>query len=157
LTAGVVFLLVINGTYVLDQFRFLKPFGYIGGNIGRDDYIETYRPGYAAFRYANQNISKDSIILGVFIGDRRYYSDREMDFRYHRLLFEPVTLLNSAEDVLGFLKRHGITHLLIRFDLFWRWVQDNLNNEEMELLNRFIQTNTSELYSKGGYGLFELN
>ncbi|MDP3282831.1 MAG: glycosyltransferase family 39 protein, partial [Desulfobacterales bacterium] len=50
----------VNGIYVLQQFRLVNPMGYLRGDIGRDDYIEKFRPEYAAIKYANGNLPADA-------------------------------------------------------------------------------------------------
>ena len=38
------------------------------------------RPEYAAFRYINERLPADAKVLGVFLGNRRYYCDRTLVF-----------------------------------------------------------------------------
>ena len=82
----------INGIYVLQQFRVVNPVGYLRGDVGRDEYIEKYRPEYAAIKYANNNLSDDAKILCFFLGNRSYYSDREM-------LFDVTILMHSIKNL----------------------------------------------------------
>ena len=145
----------INGIYVFQQFRLVNPVGYLRGDIGRDEYIEKYRPEYAAIKYANNNLSKDAKILCFFLGNRRYYSDREM-------LFDVTILKNSLkrsdkpEIIVSDMKKKGITHLIIWYDMFNKWANNNFNEDERVLLDRFFKENTALLFSKGGHGLYEL-
>jgi hypothetical protein len=53
------------------------------------------------------------------------------------------------------LHRQGITHLLIRYDQFDRWL-DTLSEDNRENLARFFKTRTRLLFSSGGHGLFAL-
>ena len=145
----------INGIYVLQQFRVINPVGYLLGDMGRDEYIEKYRPEYAAIKYANNNLSEDAKILCFFLGNRRYYSDREM-------LFDETILMNSLrrsdkpEIIVSDMKKKGITHLIIWYDMFNKWANNNFNEDERVLLDRFFKENTTLLFSEGGHGLFEL-
>jgi len=142
----------INGIYVLQQFRLVNPVGYLRGDIGWDEYIEKYRPEYAAIKYANNNLSEDAKILCFFLGNRRYYSDREM-------LFDETILIHSVKNrnmIRSDLREKGITHLLIWYELFYKWVDNNFSENEKILINKFFREDTTLLFSKGGYGLFKL-
>jgi hypothetical protein len=145
----------INGIYVFQQFRIVNPVGYLRGDTGRDEYIEKYRPEYAAIKYANGTLPADAKILCFFLGNRRYYSDREM-------LFDETILINSLrksdmpEKIISDMKKKQITHLIIWYDMFDGWVNNNFNAGERALLSRFFKEKTTLLFSKGGYGLFEL-
>ena len=145
----------INGIYVLQQFRLVNPVGYLRGEIGRDEYIEKYRPEYAAIKYANNNLSEDAKILCFFLGNRSYYSDREM-------LFDVTILKNSVKNadmqdaILSDIRGKKITHIIIWYDLFNKWVSNNFNERENRLISDFFREDTVLLFSKGGYGLYEL-
>jgi len=142
----------INGIYVLQQFKLVNPVGYLRGNLGRDEYIEKYRPEYAAIKFANNNLSEDAKILCFFLGNRRYYSDREM-------LFDETILIHSVKDrnmIVSNLREKGITHLLIWYEMFDKWVVNNFSENEKISIGKFFREDTALLYYKGGYGLFKL-
>ena len=40
----VAFLVSLNAFYIIGQFRIVQPMSYINGRVGRDEYIEKYRP-----------------------------------------------------------------------------------------------------------------
>jgi hypothetical protein len=145
----------INGIYVLQQFRLVNPVDYLRGNTGRDEYIEKYRPEYAAIKYANSNISEDAKILCFFLGNRRYYSDREMLFD-ENLLIKSVKSSDAPNMIVSSMKKKGISHFLIWYGIFDKWVNNNFSEHEKVLLSKFFKENTTLLFSKGGYGLFEL-
>jgi hypothetical protein len=144
-----------NAGYVVEQFRYVNPTGYLSGKVSRDEYIEKYRPEYAAIKYANENLPADAKILCFFLGNRRYYSDREM-------LFDGTILMNSLrrsgkpEIIVSDMKKKRITHLIIWYDMFNKWANNNFNEDERVLLDRFFKENTTLLFSEGGHGLFEL-
>jgi hypothetical protein len=54
------------------------------------------------------------------------------------------------------MKKKGITHLIIWYDMFNKWANNNFNEDERVLLDRFFKENTALLFSKGGHGLYEL-
>lgn len=145
-------ILSFNGIYVFQQFRIVNPVEYLRGDIGRDEYIEKYRPEYAAIKYANENLPADAKILCFFLGNRSYYSDREMLFDYSILMHS----IKNENMISSDLRNKGITHLLIWHDMFNNWANNNFNTNEKDLLSKFFKENTTLLYSKGGHGLYEL-
>ena len=151
----VAFLLSLNVVYLIDQFRIVEPMSYISGRVGRDKYIERYRQEYAAVKYANENISESAKIMCMFLGNRSYYSDREVVFSYG-LASKAVIQENSSKKILDDLNRRKITHLLIRNDLYNKWFQNNYSEMEKEVINKFIRKHTSLLFSKNGHGLYQL-
>ncbi len=148
------FIIVIstNTGYVAEQFRLVNPIGYLSGKVSRDEYIEKYRPEYAAIKYANFNLRADAKILCFFLGNRRYYSDREM-------LFDETFIIHSVKNrnmISADLREKGITHLLIWYELFDKWVDNNFNEDGKILISKFFREDTELLFYRGGYGLFEL-
>jgi hypothetical protein len=151
----VFFLFCSNAVYIFNQFRHVEPIDYIRGRVGRDEYIERYRPEYAAIQFANLHLSKDVKILSVFLGNRRYYSDRHMIFNIE-LFKKSIKRANSPDNLSTILKENGITHLLVRFDLLNRWSQSQFSYSEIGIMREFFENHVKPLFSKGGHGLFEL-
>jgi len=151
----VAFLVSLNAAYIIKQFNIIDPIRYITGRLVRDEYIEKYRPEYAAINYANNNTPDNAKIMCMFLGNRSYYSDREVVFRYD-LVPKAALREYSSEKILIDLKKRKITHLLIRYDLFSKWLQDNYSEMEKEVINKFFKKHTSLLFSKNGHGLYQL-
>ena len=151
----VCFMLFLNARYIVEQFRYIAPLSYISGRVGRDEYIEKYRPEHAVIQYANKNLSDNARILGIFIGNRRYYSDREVVFFNIKLFRKTIDSAVSAERLLYDIKNKGISHLIIGFDLFNEWANINFGKREKEILGNFIKNHLHLLFSKGGYGLYK--
>jgi hypothetical protein len=154
--SAIVFLLFgQNVTYIIDQFQKVEPIDFISGRVGRDEYIEKYRPEYAALNFANRHLPARSKILGLFLGNRRYYSDRELIFGVDAFR-ESVIGSDSADILLKTLKQNGYTHIIIQFDLFNWWVNQQFDREKKEMLETFFTTHLESILSQNGYGLFEL-
>ncbi len=149
-------LMGMNAAYILNQFRHVDPISYITGRVGRDEYIERYRPEYSAIKYANDNIPNNSKLLCIFLGNRSYYGNSEMLFNYN-LLFEAVKREGSPEKILLDLKNRGITHLLVRYDLMNKWSEFQFDDRKKMILKEFFKDHTDMLFSGGGYGLYRLN
>jgi hypothetical protein len=152
----VLFFLGLNLHYLLNQYRWVQPVKYLKGELKRDAYIEKYRPEYAVIKYANKNLPSDAKILGVFLGNRGYYSDREMRFDYDQFIRHAFKQKQLDEAILANFKNNGITHLLIRLNAFNNWVSNNFNDREKQRLIHFFQNHTVLLFSKNGHGLYNL-
>jgi hypothetical protein len=145
----------MNGAYLWGQYNHVDPMSYLSGRLSRDAYIQRYRPEYTTIEYANMNLSKHTKILCIFLGNRRYYSDREMIFGD---IFFRTTVLKAEtpEKILADLKEQKITHLLIRYDMFNHWMNQQLNIGSKKMLGVFFQDHSRRLFSKAGYGLYQI-
>jgi hypothetical protein len=153
--------LLLNASYILGQYKYVDPFSYLSGTLSRDQYIDKYRPEYPVLRYINRNLNPHDKILFVFMGNRGYYCDREyvFDMRHNRSMLHNIVMSSSqTKDILKGLQENGITHMLIRYDVFDRWVkdEDHFTIREQELLGRFFKKHVELLYFKWGYGVSRL-
>jgi hypothetical protein len=152
---GIAVLLCMNMIYIWEQFKSVQPISYISGRVGRDTYIEKYRPEYATIRFANQHLPEDAKLFCLFLGDRGYYSDREMFFgdTYFRRI---VKQANSAERLWLEFQKINITYLLIRYDIFNQWFGHQFDAREQTMLRNFFKAHVELIFVKGGYGLYRL-
>ena len=155
LVLGAALFLVPNLQYAMEQFRIVEPLRYLSGDISRDDYIQKFRPEYAAMRYINRHLPPDTRVLGVFLGNRRYYCDRDLIF--DGTLEAGIRSAASAEGLATMLREKGFTHVIIRYDLFDKFILGRLSAERLNLWQAFINNYTKSLFSEDGYILFELN
>lgn len=140
--------------YLIDQFDKVKAIPYISGKIDRDSYITQFRPEYSAIRFANQNLPDTVKILAIFLGNRGYYFDRNVQFDM-KLPIPANDTAGSGRTVKDLLLQKGITHLLIRYDLFDRWISTLTDNDKKTLAS-FFQNRTRLLFASDGHGLFVL-
>jgi hypothetical protein len=144
-------LVLVPAGYLISQFDKIKPISYISGKIDRDTYITQFRPEYPAIQYANRNLPDEAKILAIFLGNRGYYFDRNVLFD----LKLPIPADHSDHSVAALLQEKGITHLLIRYDLFERWLL-TLSETDRDTLTRFFKNRTRLVFSSRGHGLFGL-
>lgn len=144
-----------NVAYLSDQFQFVRPIEYLRGNIGRDQYISIFWKEYPILQHANKALPENAVLLSFFIGGRSYYSDREMRF-YEEWFSDKVLKSESIEELCCTLSRHGLTHILLRKDLFARWLGDNFNDKQKEFIEAFFQTYTVFIMDNSAYSLFEI-
>ncbi len=152
---AVTIMFTLNVVYMRDLYKKVDPVSYLSGQISRDDYIQRFHAEYGVIRFANQDTDPDAVILGLFLGNRRYYSDREMNFDYDYFK-HAVRKSASPKEAADFLKTGGITHLIIRHDLFKKWYQDNFTQAEKKMVSLLLEQYTEMLYTKSGYTLFKI-
>ncbi|MCP4625480.1 MAG: phospholipid carrier-dependent glycosyltransferase [bacterium] len=148
-------MLSVNAAYIIKQFTIVKPFGFISGKVSREAYIAKYRPEFLIYQYANRNLHDSAKILGLFLGRRRYYSDRELIFGVNEFK-KSIHRSESELVLLKDLRDKGFTHLIIRFDLFNPWANKQFNETKKKLLKFFFVEQTRPILKKDSYGLFEL-
>ncbi len=148
-------LLIPNAFYLKEQFHVVDPFSYISGKVSRDDYIEKYRPEYRVIRYANRHLPPNSKILFLFIGNRGYYSDRDVFFGYEWLKRE-IKKKNTADSISEAMKQKGVTHILLRADLFLGWVTNELSPYHGKIMVNFLNDHTYLLFAFSDYWLCEI-
>ena len=149
LVLGVALFLVPNLHYAVEQFRIVGPLRYLSGDISRDDYIQTFRPEYAAMRYINRHLPPDARVLGVFLGNRRYYCDRDLIF--DGTLEAGIQSAASAEALAIMVRDKGFTHLVIRYDLFDNFIRTRLSADRLNLFQNFLKNHTRILFSEASY------
>lgn len=152
---GCATLLMLNFGYIAKQFSYVNPFSYLGGRLSRAAYIEKYRPEHAAFSFANQNIPTTARILGLFMGNRSYYSDREILFGIEAFK-QALATEPSAAALARRLSGNGFTHLMVGHRLFNQWIGSTFDPESRVRLKMFVDQHLEPLFSANGYGLYRL-
>jgi hypothetical protein len=148
-------LLSLNAHYLIKQFRYVDPISYLSGQVGRNDYIKKYRKEYPAIQFVNNHLPPDARLLAVYLGNRIYYSDREMvcDDPFMK---KSIAMASSADALAEIIRLGGFSHMLIRFDFFKYFIFDYLNNEKRIMFKRFLETRTKRLFTEGVYNVYEI-
>ena len=147
-------MLWLNAIYIVNRFELDQPFSFLFGEVTRDEYIQKYRPEYAAYHYANKHLDPGTKILGIYLGGRGYYSDRHIEFSTE-ILKNLATNAKTGRYIYEKIKESGFTHLLINFQLFDSFAQ-KYDFHKRQLLKQFFETHTVLEFSKDGHGLFRL-
>jgi hypothetical protein len=151
----VAFFLGLNGLYLYGQFKVIDPWPYLNGTVSRDQYILKHRPEYAAISWGNRYLPEEARILALFNGNRIYYSDREMISDAG--LFANLAVSGvSAEGFRRELSRRGISHILVRVDLFKQRLKSLLDENSNGVLREFIENHVQELHQENGYVILKL-
>ena len=153
---GLVFALVLNGHYIIGQLQTVAPLSFIAGKISHDAYISEYIPEYPALKYINSNLDSDAKILFIFLGRRGYYCDREYLFDMG-MLKNIIVKSDEPKDILKGLKEKYITHLLVNYSLFGRWMKDNFSEKEILLTQQFFREYVVPIFYEKGFGVSALS
>jgi hypothetical protein len=156
LVGVLVLIFFLNASYIMSQFRYVRPFSYLTGSVSRDEYVSGYRPEYAAMEYINRHTDQDAKVYFIYNGKRGYYCDREYIFGMN-IMTGLIDGANGPEDIHAGFRRQGITHILIFFHLFDSWLHDNFSKEKTLLTQRFFRENSSTLFVENGFGVLALN
>ncbi len=148
----ILFMLGLNTIYFVSRFKLDQPIDFIFGNLTRDEYIQAYRPEYAAYQYANAHIGNDSKILGVYLGNRGYYLDRHIEFSIE-LLKDLAQKAQTGRYIMEKLHEKGFTHLLVNSHLLNSWAQ-KYSTHDQKMLRHFFEFYTIPEFSKDGCTLF---
>ena len=148
-------ILSLNTSYICKQFHYVDPFSYISGRMSRDTYIAKYRPEHSIYQYVNRHLPDNAKLLGLFLGNRRYYSERDLIFGVNEFK-KMVNRADSEKEILKDLRNEGLIYLIIRFDLFNQWTNKQFDDRKKEMLKIFFAEHVKNILSKDGYGLFKL-
>lgn len=148
------FMLWFNVVYILNRFEVDQPFSFLFGEVTRDEYIQKYRPEYAAYNYANKHLDPGTKILGIYLGGRGYYSDRYIEFS-SEVLKNLATNDKTGRYIYEKIREFGFTHLLINLQLFNSLAQ-KYDSHKQQMLKQFFETHTVLEFSKDGHRLLRL-
>lgn len=148
-------IIAVNIPYLAGQFNSIKPLDYLSGRVGRMDYIKRYWPEISTIDQANEILKKDHVILALFLGNRRYYSDHKMIFD-NEMFKKTIKHSKEIEDIIDDLSQNGITHIIVNYDLFNQWAEKQFPDSERSLIKTFFNK-IKILYAKDGFGLYEVN
>jgi hypothetical protein len=158
--AGIVLIICaalwLNVRYIFEQYAYVDPFSYLGGRVTRDEYIEKHRPEFPVMQYVNEKLPPTARILFIFMGKRGYYCDRDyvLDMNNNRsILRQIVKRSDNSEQLIDELRKMGITHLLIKDDIFDKWVKTNFTFKDREIMQAFFNKYVKILFFKWGYGV----
>jgi 4-amino-4-deoxy-L-arabinose transferase-like glycosyltransferase len=154
--AVITVMLGLNAAYMVERFKKDRPLAYLMGNMTRDEYIQAFRPEYAAFQYANAHLAKDAKIFGLFMGGRGYYSDRFIAF-HDKLLYRAAKDAASGADVAKAITGKGFTHILMSYAGFNLWLKEAASDHDRQVLRQFFESHVDVLFSRDGYGLLQID
>lgn len=159
LYATVIVLLALNGVYLGMDVRAASPEKYLLGQESREAYLSRMLTEYPAIQYINQHLPATAKIYFLFVGRRVYYCERSWfhdSGEYPTLFFHSIRGAHNGEEVEARLHEKGLTHLLLRVDLFLRFLAENFSQQDGEMWSQFQARHLRLLFEEGGYAVYEI-
>ncbi len=145
----------LNFIYTYNLFKKIDPLPYIFNQVTRAQYIKKFRPEYSALQFANAHLNKNSKILALFIGGRRYYSNHYISFN-RGLFMQIVKQANTEEEIFKELKKNGYTDLIINYSKMNDWINLEFKENKKKLSYIFLKNHADKIFSEDGHGLYHL-
>ncbi|MBN2515138.1 MAG: phospholipid carrier-dependent glycosyltransferase [Deltaproteobacteria bacterium] len=154
-----VILVALNILYLKDCFYTIKPARYIFHRETKDEFLIRNIGYYPAVKYINENLPDDSRIFFMFIGRQGYYLDRSY---YYDSSFGMKTIENMVKaskdrrDFQEYLYSMKSTHILMRTDLFNKYLRDNFSEETIGRFLGLAKDYWRPVYASNGYVVMEV-
>jgi hypothetical protein len=155
-----VHIVVTGGLYLAGQFEKIKPIPYLSGRESRDAFLSRHLANHAAVRYINSHSQKDAKVLLLFDRGRAYYLDREYVYEPSygmRTTDELVAASKTRGGLAEYLRKRGITHLLVRLDLMDKYLTDNFTAAEADLFRGRLSEELHPAFFETGHAVYEAN
>jgi len=150
-------LLMQNLLYLKQRMYIIKPLPYILKKESRDEFLRRHLLHYGAVQYINKTLPGDAVVFTMFLGRRGYYLNRnyknEPSFGMNTLQH----MINSSNDenkFIEYVRSMGITHILMRNDLFEKFLHDNYSKEEIERFLKLFYKNWVKLYEENAHSVW---
>lgn len=148
-----------NAVYFARYFRAVDPLPYVFQGESKDAFLARHLGSYPAMRFINGHLAEDAKIYLMFLGRRSYYLDR--DYRYDgsqgmEVINQLARISADGQAVRKRLLDLECTHLLIRTDLFMKYLTDSYDDEVRRRLLQAVALQTSLVYEAGGYAILAL-
>lgn len=143
-----------NLVYAAGLYGKIDPLPYVTGRQDYGAYVAERRSEYPAVALANQLVPPGSKVLGLHLGNRRYY------FSVDAILVNEVfaSIAGQAESGDGIADRLlelGYSHLVVHTGLFREWLVTT-DPATVARVNAFIATRLEETLFDGGFGLYKI-
>ena len=157
--AVVAILISFNVIYLKDYFNTIQPVRYILGQETRDEFLTGHAACYPAMRYVNENLPDDSRVFIMFLGRRGYYLDRpylhEASFGMNTIN-RMIEASQNRDNFHAYLQSLGCTHILMRTDLFNKYLHDNFPEATIARFLQFLKEYWNPVYESNGYEIIEV-
>jgi hypothetical protein len=157
--AIVAILLIFNLTYLKNRMEIINPFPYVLGKETREAFLKRHLSHYHAVKFINDTLPDDAVVFTMFLGRRGYYLNREYK---NESSFGMNTIrqmvINSAngEAFDNCIRSMNVTHILVRSDLFYRFLHDNFSKAEIKRFLNLINKRWTKLYDNNGYTVWDI-
>jgi len=149
-----------NIFYLKNYWNTLQPLQYVLGEETKEAFLSRHVGSYPAIRYINDTLPQDARVFLMFLGGRGYYLERdywhEPSFGMNSLK-EMVQSSKSEEDFQSVMQKIAYTHVLLRTDMFDKFLRDNYSREEIVLFFNRVKRYWKPLFGAGLYAVYEIS
>jgi len=159
LFAAIAMLLILNLVYLKSRISVIKPLPYLRGKETREAYLKRHLLHYDAVEFINNNLPIDAKIFTIFLGRRGYYLDRTYQNESSFGMKTLQHMINSSSDekkFIEYVRSMGITHILMRSDLFEKFLLDNYSKEKIERFLQLFYKNWLKLYEDNTHSVWKI-
>ena len=157
----IIFIVIMskNIFYIKNYYHNISPLSYILGIESKDEFITRHISSYPAIKYINTNTPDNARIRLVFLAGRGYYLDRIYSEGASYGIGDVSGLAANSQEYRSFqayLHSLGCTHMLVRTDLFLKYLQDNYSPDTGKLLIQRMGKTMDVIYNKDGYAVYKI-
>jgi hypothetical protein len=156
-----VFIVLIsrNFLYLKNHYQTISPMNYVLGKESRDEFITRHISSYPAIKYINTQTQQNAKIRIILLAGRGYYLDRDYeDDASMGMSFIGNLVAASGNDKTfqSHINSLEFTHLLMRTDLYLKYLYDNYSSETINRFLRKMNKATEIIYNENGYTVYRL-
>ena len=145
---------VPNLLYAHALFGKIDPLPYVTGELDYVAYVGYHRPEYAAIALANRVVAPDKKVLGLYLGNRRYYFNADA-IVVNEVFTSIAERSASGDGIADRLLELGYSHIVVHAGLFRQWLA-SADGLTAARVNAFIDTRLEEQLFEEGFGLYEI-
>jgi hypothetical protein len=146
--------LLPNILYAQNLYQKIDPLPYLSGKQSYGDYVQQRRPEFAAIDRANDVVPAGHKVLGLYLGNRRYYFS--VDAIVVNAVFTSIAgSSRSGQDIADQLTKLGYSHLVVHNGLLQQWLETTDAATRARVAN-FASYRLRRLVLEEGYGLYEI-
>ena len=158
--ASLAILLIFNFIYLKYRIETINPFPYVVGKETREAFLKRHLLHYNAVKFINDTLPEDAVVFTMFLGRRGYYLNRhyknEPSFGMNTIRQMIISSANE-EKFNKHVRSMNVTHILVRSDLFYRFLHDNFSKAEMKRFLNLINKRWTKLYENNGYAVWDIH
>ncbi len=143
-----------NLTYAHALFGKIDPLPYVTGRMDYGTYVSQHRSEYRVIALANHVVPADRKVLGLYLGNRRYYFEADA-IAVNKVFTSIAEVSPSGDAIADRLLELGYSHIVVHTGLFRQWLTST-DKATAERVDAFTGTRLEELLFEGGFGLYAI-
>lgn len=151
-------LILYNLSFVVLQFQKYQPLAFVSGKINREEFLKKHLRDYEPIQYMNTHLSSNSKTYMVAISNIGYYCKKPFvqesifDYTFRNIISEST----SPQQIASWLRKQGITHLLINEDTAIQYIYPDLDTLHLKRYNIFHNNYLDPVYNNGIVFLYQI-